>query len=408
MTLDDVLGPGWLDRANQYSYHGQNNLFAGGGAIPVGNVFNDGKQYFLQRDFQAPSADNGYAAGRDRAVLYTDNGSINHQFDNVNGQYQYNQDYKGNENGITGMDLVRGAATIGAGMGLGAVASAGMAGGAAAGSGAMDAAAASDAGGGSLGGAATSYGGGVSAGGTGLATTTGPGLNPAFDTLGNPADAGITGSQFTPATTQAPLPMDGSYLDSLGTTTAVGPTSGFVPGNAVAPGLSLTTGLGGAGNAVAPAASGMSDLGKAVGGLGTLAQIAGAVQGGNAQKQASNNMLDWLRSQQAKIDGLYQPGSPEYNLLMQQMSAKDAQAGRNSQYGIRSIDLAGKIAQIKAEQTARLTSGIAGNMSTAFNQNASSNAGLNATIGNITKPDANGNSQLSNGISGLSSLGQYF
>lgn len=382
MTLDEMLGPNWRDQVAGYSYHGNVGL-DNGGAVPF-NV--GGQSGFLQR--QTSAADGGPGG----YVFFTNNGTNNINFD-TNGNMMGT--YKGNENGITGMDLVRGAATIGAGMGLGAVASAGMAGGGAAvGSGTMDAAAASDAGGGSLGGSI-----GASNTAPGLATTTGSGLNPAFDTLGNPADAGISGSPFTPATTQAPLPMtasDAAAASSNSGAALAGPTAGFTP-SAAGAGLSA---LGGGG--------GTPTFGQAVSGLGSLGQVAGAIQGDNAQKQASNNMLDWLRSQQAKIDGLYQPGSPEYNLLSQQMAAKDAAAGRNSQYGTRAVDMAAKIAQTKAQYTAQLTNGIAGNMSSAFNQNASSNAGLNATIGNLTKTDANGNSQLSNGLSGLSGLSQYF
>jgi hypothetical protein len=98
-------------------------------------------------------------------------------------------------------------------------------------------------------------------------------------------------------------------------------------------------------------------------------------------------MLDYLKGQQAKIDNLYSPGSPEYNYLMDQMSRQDAAAGRNSQYGPRSVDLAAKIAQIKADATARMTGSTMNGYQSAFNQNASAGASLGAGLGSIFKPN---------------------
>lgn len=47
------------------------------------------------------------------------------------------------------------------------------------------------------------------------------------------------------------------------------------------------------------------------------------------------------------ISGMYSPGSPEALLMQQQMDAKDAASGRNSQYGVRAVDLAGQLATLK-------------------------------------------------------------
>lgn len=66
---------------------------------------------------------------------------------------------------------------------------------------------------------------------------------------------------------------------------------------------------------------------------------------------AKNQMADKWQAQMDKvnqgIEGLYAPGSAEYQALWNDMSRKDAAAGRGSQYGVRAVDLAGKIAPIK-------------------------------------------------------------
>jgi hypothetical protein len=98
------------------------------------------------------------------------------------------------------------------------------------------------------------------------------------------------------------------------------------------------------------------------------------------QRKASSDMLDYLKSQQAKVDGLYAPGSNEYNTLWDQMSRKDAAAGRNSQYGPRSVDLASQIAKIKADNTVRMTTGIGSLYKNALDQEASAPAGLIAQL----------------------------
>lgn len=63
---------------------------------------------------------------------------------------------------------------------------------------------------------------------------------------------------------------------------------------------------------------------------------------------AKNQMAGAQQNQMNKINSMYAPGSPEYNLMMQQIARKDAAAGRNSQYGPRAQTLAGTIADKKA------------------------------------------------------------
>jgi hypothetical protein len=117
------------------------------------------------------------------------------------------------------------------------------------------------------------------------------------------------------------------------------------------------------------------------------------------QGDSSKDMLDWLKSRTAITDNLYQPGTPEYNTLWNQMSRKDAAAGRNSQYGPRSVDLASKIAQIKASENTKMTTGIGALYKDSLNQNASKYSGLEAALGKLGK-DGGGIA----GITGATSL----
>jgi hypothetical protein len=107
----------------------------------------------------------------------------------------------------------------------------------------------------------------------------------------------------------------------------------------------------------------------------------------------------WLQTQQGKIDNLYNPGTPEYNALWDEMSRKDAAAGRNSQYGPRSVDLAAKVAGIKADNTTRFTTGTSRAYADALNQNASKYAGLSSAL----QRTANG-SGSGGGVQNLSSI----
>jgi hypothetical protein len=64
----------------------------------------------------------------------------------------------------------------------------------------------------------------------------------------------------------------------------------------------------------------------------------------NKMAEAQKGMYNQNR---ADIMNTYAPGSPEYNLLQQQIARKDAAAGRNSQYGTRANELAGTIAKLR-------------------------------------------------------------
>jgi hypothetical protein len=74
----------------------------------------------------------------------------------------------------------------------------------------------------------------------------------------------------------------------------------------------------------------------------------------NKMAKAQRGMYEQNRSD---IMNTYAPGSPEYNLLQQQMARADAKAGRNSQVGIRANDLAGTIAKLRMGALGNLQSG---------------------------------------------------
>jgi hypothetical protein len=114
-----------------------------------------------------------------------------------------------------------------------------------------------------------------------------------------------------------------------------------------------------------------------------LNSLIGLIGGGvdaHQQGKASDEMKNWLQTQQGKIDSAYNPGTPEYNALWDEMSRKDAAAGRNSQYGPRSVDLAAKLAGIKTDATTRFTTGTSRAYADALNQGAGRYAGLSGAL----------------------------
>ena len=93
----------------------------------------------------------------------------------------------------------------------------------------------------------------------------------------------------------------------------------------------------------------------------------------NKMAEAQKGMYNQNR---ADIMNTYAPGSPEYNLLAQQMARKDAAAGRNSQYGARANDLAATIAKLRMGALGNLQQG----------QNALGNQALGNQYGMFNTP----------------------
>lgn len=130
----------------------------------------------------------------------------------------------------------------------------------------------------------------------------------------------------------------------------------------------------------------LGNLGQGLGGLSMIwPAISGAIDA-TRQGDASKTMLDWMNKQQAGLSDLFNVGSPFYQNMWQDMSAKDAAAGRNSQYGPRSVELAGKLAPLQAQTTVGMTNALARPYATTVNQNANKYTGLLGGIGQALKP----------------------
>lgn len=357
------------------------------------------------------------------------------------GDQQYMYDAQGNYTGMAGipedtstMDLLKFAATAAA-MGYGGSLLNGATVGAGAGTGSFgvlgDAATATSVGStgtgssfGVLGDLASATPGSVSGGGLvgpGLSVSPGSGLNLA-------SASGAPGIQATP----------GAGLDLAATTGAPG-FNATTAGNALLSGAGLGTGLAnGSGTLLGPAATAgtytMADgtivpTGGTTGGVTTPTTTPGTTPGTGTtggtttgaggldlmkllaglsdymgQNNASQQMLDWLKSRTAITDSMYAQGSPELMAMQQEMDRKDAAAGRNSQYGTRAVDLAARIAQIKAAQNTAMTTGIGSYMQNSLNQQAGSLTGLLAALGNSTG-GSTGTSLLDLISKGISSVG---
>jgi hypothetical protein len=255
-------------------------------------------------------------------------------------------------------------ALVGAALGGVAMSGAGAAGSAAAGAG--EGAAALGAGE-----AAAGAGGTFGAGGLGTGSLTG-GSYGLGTTLG-----GAAGSTYGGAAIGSGLGTAGAL--GAGAAGAAGAGSAAAGGSTLSSLMSnplfktaLTSILGGAGGGGGGGNGSNMTQGNGTGGggAGGLAPWLIGLNDAYQQNNAGDKMLQWMNGQQAKVDNLYNPGTAEYNALWDEMSRKDAAAGRNSQYGPRSVDLAGRIAQIKADNTTRMTTGLARGYSDALTQKA--------------------------------------
>jgi hypothetical protein len=139
-----------------------------------------------------------------------------------------------------------------------------------------------------------------------------------------------------------------------------------------------------------PSLGGLSNIFGSGAGLASLFGLVSPVLGGAIdavrQGDASKDMMNFMNGQMNKVDNLYAPNSPEYNALWDQMSRMDAASGRNSQYGPRSVDLAAKIAPMRAQNTIGITNALARPYGDTLRQNAGKYAGLFNSLGNLFSP----------------------
>jgi hypothetical protein len=135
------------------------------------------------------------------------------------------------------------------------------------------------------------------------------------------------------------------------------------------------------------------------------------------RNQAAKTLQDRYNQINTQINGMYAPGSPEYNALWNEMSRKDAAAGRNSQYGVRATDLGAKIAGLKGTLLSNLASPQNNLLSAGLATNASqlgSLANIFGQQGGTTSPWTNSlNTAINQGVSnaidyGMNSIKDLF
>ena len=183
-----------------------------------------------------------------------------------------------------------------------------------------------------------------------------------------------TGMTATTPATQPIMPSTVSSGSNIDTTAgainpAGSPNAGGVasmPDNIdVGGGYNPASGGGGTANPGFLASMGAGNFGDAASAAGNWAAKnpisaiygAGSLYDMYAKNQMANKQQDMYAQNRADIMNTYAPGSPEYNLMKQEMERKDAAAGRNSQYGTRANELAGKIASYKTNALSNMMTG---------------------------------------------------
>lgn len=176
--------------------------------------------------------------------------------------------------------------------------------------------------------------------------------------------------------------------------------------------------------AVDPVADGAANIpagtgGGGIGGIPGLGGLPGSVPswlqnllglgtgliGGNVDRIKADQDADWWKSQLDTLQGMYKPGTPEATQMEQKMNAMDAASGRNSQYGVRAVNLASNLADKRA---GIMTSAGYQNMANAYRGRSSQDLnGLFTALGGASGSGgglSNLAGLLGSGISGLGSL----
>lgn len=170
--------------------------------------------------------------------------------------------------------------------------------------------------------------------------------------------------------------MDSVYTGSGG--------NGVTPPNPFAQGGGGQRNNGGLGGLFSGNNAGLAAL------LATLAPVLGGAIDATRQGSAADKMMQWMNTQQGQLNGLFDMNSPYYQQMWNEMSAKDAAAGRNSQYGTRATELAGRLAPLQATSTIGMTNALARPYAAALNQDASKYTGLLSAIGQAFRPFGQG------------------
>lgn len=244
---------------------------------------------------------------------------------------------------------------------------------------------------------------------TGFEGLSGAGLGPMFDAF--QASSGVDGlfdaGQLTGGFGgQTIVPGEGGLasrgLTSLGQNTVGQGTQGFLNGGGNAASSITGNGAGYMPMTSTPVGGGgLQDImNGARGALGKMApvQLASGLYDMYAKNQMADAQRDQYNQMNARVNNMYAPGSPEYNLMKQEMERKDAAAGRNSQYGTRATELAGKIAGLKTNALIQAQTG-----QNALFQSSMNNryGGLNSLFAQYGKANAPGLGGLSNAQNGM-------
>lgn len=159
------------------------------------------------------------------------------------------------------------------------------------------------------------------------------------------ATTGTNAAPTVPLTpsVSAPYSNEGTNYPTTAST-ATSPINATT-GTTAAPTVPLTTGI--------PTTTGVPPINLGGGGIGTSTGTGGGSN--NLGSLASllysmysrNNIANQLKGTMDTINGMYKPGSDEANWMQHELEARDAAAGRRSQYGPRSVELNSKLAQAR-------------------------------------------------------------
>lgn len=247
--------------------------------------------------------------------------------------------------------------------------------------------------------------GGAGAGATGAAEGAGAGAAGAVGGVGaTEGGLGALGSAAAGGAAEGAIPSvivsapaGGAAASGLG-----GLSAGTI-GSVGGVGLSVSDILNGTNMQTAPSNSNgfsLSDLKNYGNYINNGSKIIGAINDyttNQQNKDTYNNTMSYLQN-------MYAPGSPEEQALRQRIEAQDAAAGRRSQYGPREVQLAGIIAQNKANLLSNPTyASYLGNYTKANSNSLNSVLGALGSMYGGTNGSSNG---TSNSI--LGTVGNWF
>ena len=168
-------------------------------------------------------------------------------------------------------------------------------------------------------------------------------LNRSMGPLASPTGTGFNAPAQTGFSVPGPGDVGWGSDIGQGTVAAQGATAGNPMQNILS-----------GGNVVGPQGSTMPGLAQLMGKSGmSNMQLAGSLYDMYAKNQMANKQQDYINGVRNQINSSYAPGSPEYEMMKKEIAARDAAAGRNSQWGARATELAGKVNATRANTLAQ-------------------------------------------------------